>query len=55
LVRGGSKKFTNDLGLLYYVDDIKLEDCERGERGNSEMYREITKPLLLYITQQPIS
>jgi hypothetical protein len=41
--------------LLYYADDSKLEDCERGERGNSEMYPEITRHLQLYITQQPSS
>ncbi len=43
-------KFT----LNYYVDDIKLEDCGRGERVNSEIYGEITRHLQLYITQQPI-
>ncbi|MGB5771750.1 MAG: mechanosensitive ion channel family protein [Crocosphaera sp.] len=30
-------KFT----LNYYVDDIRLEDCRRGERVNSEIHREI--------------
>jgi MscS family membrane protein len=32
-------KFT----VNYYVDGIKLEECERGERVNSEMYGEITR------------
>jgi len=41
--------------LNYYVDGIKLEGCERGKRVNSEMYREITRHLQLYITQQLIS
>lgn len=44
-------KFT----LNYYVDNIKLEDCERGERVKSEIYREITRHLQPYIAQQPIS
>lgn len=44
-------KFT----LNYYVDDIKLEDCKRGKRVNSEIYREITRHLQLYINQEPIS
>lgn len=42
-------KFT----LNYYVDDIKLEDCERGERVNSEIYLEITRRLQPYMTQLP--
>jgi len=43
-------KFT----VNYYVDDIKLEDCARGERVNSEIYLKIVKHLQPYITQQPI-
>lgn len=43
-------KFT----LNYYVDDIKLEDCERGERVNSEIYCEIVRQLQPYMTQQMI-
>lgn len=43
-------KFT----LNYYVDDIKLEDCERGERVNSEIYCEIVRQLQPYMTQQII-
>lgn len=44
-------KFT----LNYYVDDIKLEDCERGERVSSEIYCEIVRELQSYITQQVIT
>lgn len=43
-------KFT----LNYYVDDIKLEDCERGERVNSEIYCETVRQLQPYMTQQMI-
>ena len=29
--------------LHYYVDDIRLENCRRGERVNSEIHREILR------------
>jgi MscS family membrane protein len=41
--------------LNYYVDDIKLEDCERGERVQDEIYYEIVRHLQPYITQQSIT
>jgi MscS family membrane protein len=35
--------------LEYFIDDIRLEHCGRGERVNSEVYREIVKHLKPYI------
>ncbi|WP_414546457.1 hypothetical protein [Nostoc sp. CCY0012] len=35
--------------LEYYIDDIKLENCERSDRVSSEIYREIVKCLQSYV------
>lgn len=50
----GSEAIFLSFTLSYYVDDIKLEDCERGERVNGEIYREVVRQLQPYMTQQPI-
>lgn len=47
-VYGSSAIFVQVL-LEYFVDDIRLEDCRRGERVNSEIYREIIKHLKPHI------
>lgn len=45
----GSSAIFIQLELEYYVDDIKLENCERGDRVSSEIYREIIKSLQGYV------
>jgi MscS family membrane protein len=47
-VYGSSAIFVQVL-LEYFVDDIRLEYCGRGERVNSEIYREILMHLKPYV------
>lgn len=45
----GSSAIFIQFMLEYYIDDIKLENCERGDRVSSEIYSEIIKCLQGYI------
>ena len=45
----GSTEIFLKFSLNYYVDDIRLEDGERGERVNSEIYYEILNHLQSYM------
>ncbi|BAZ29854.1 hypothetical protein NIES4074_23010 [Cylindrospermum sp. NIES-4074] len=47
-VYGSSAIFLQFL-LEYFVDDIRLESCGRGERVNSEIYREIMRQIKPYV------